>query len=104
MSSTLSWKRAGPQTKTGTANADFVNDLVSCIGSKSADATFLWEVAGSSNTNPFYVNLRRKSGAAGRIMFICHSSTPAGTNPVLYDAAPTTNQWAVAYFPAGTAN
>ncbi len=101
MSALLTWKKAGPQAKTGTGSGEFVDDLVSLINSKSGDATFLWEVASSSNTNPFYVVLKRKSGAAGRLMFICFSSAPAGNNPAFLQANPTANNWMATWFPAG---
>jgi hypothetical protein len=101
MSALLTHHVAGPQAKTGTGNADFVNDLVSLVNSKSGDADFKWQIASSQNSNPFYVVLKRKDASNGRIMLICHSSAPAGANSAIYGGSPTANSWCITWFPNG---
>lgn len=103
MSATLTWYNYGLGTKTGTAVANFFDDLDTLITSKSGDANFKWEKAGkNSGSTPYYLLLRRKDGSAGRIGIICWTSGPAANNIAILDTAPTTNQIYVAWFPSGT--
>lgn len=105
MSSTLTWAKAGPQTKTGTAVGDCFTDLKSLIDSKSGDASFPWEVSASNlASTPYYVALKPKSGANGRILVVCWTSAPAGNNAAILDTAPTSNVVFVAWFPNGNVN
>ncbi|MBS0330787.1 MAG: hypothetical protein JSR30_13100 [Proteobacteria bacterium] len=101
MSATLTWYHSGLGTKTGTTNAALIDDLVTLINSKSGDANFKWQVASSQNTNPFYIVLKRKDGSAGRILLVIWSSSPAGNNSAILDAAPALNALYGAYFPNG---
>jgi hypothetical protein len=105
MSATLSWASSGAGTKTGTAIGNLFADLVTLITSKAGDAAFSWEVA-SSNTGstPYQITLKPKDGSAGRILLVAWSSAPAGNNSAILDAAPTTNTFYGAFFPAGNVN
>ncbi len=103
MSATVSWASSGLGTKTGTTNQLCLDDLNTLITSKSGDATFKWEVAGSSTgATPRYTLLRRKDGSAGRIAIIIWDSAPAANNAAILDTTPTSNAVQFAYFPAGT--
>ena len=105
MSATVTWASSGLGAKTGTTNQTCLDDLVTLVNSKSADATFKWEVAGSATgATPRYVNLRRKNASPGRIAVIIWDSGPAGNNAAILDGVPLANGLQVAYFPAGTAN
>lgn len=102
MSATLTWASSGLGTKTGTAIADCFNDLDTLITSKSGDATFFWQVAAKNvAATPYWLNLKRKDGSAGRILLICYTSAPAGTPTVMFDVTPTNSSIYGAYFPAG---
>ena len=102
MSATLTWASSGAATKTGTTINTLLDDLDTLITSKSGDATFSWEVASkSSAATPFYLVLKPKDGSAGRILLLCYTSAPAGSNSAIFDAAATTNVLYGAYFPAG---
>jgi hypothetical protein len=102
MSATLTWASSGAVTKTGTTINTLIDDLDTMVTSKAGDGTFFWQTAAkSSAATPFWINLKPKSGAAGRILLLCYTSAPAATQPVLFDAAPTTNVLYIAYFPAG---
>lgn len=103
MSTTLSWASSGAGTKTGTTNALLLDDIDTLITSKSADATFKWEVAGKSNAGtPRYLLLRRKDASAGRIALIIWDSAPANNNVAILDGAPTNGALQFVWFPAGT--
>jgi hypothetical protein len=105
MSATLTWASSGNGTKTGTAVANFFDDLDTLITSKAGDATFYWQKAGkNSAATPYWLLLSRKDASNGRILIVCWTSAPAGNNAAILDTAPTTNQVYIAYFPAGTAN
>jgi len=105
MSATLAWASSGNGAKTGTAIANFIDDLDTLITSKSGDASFSWQTAGKNNAGtPYWIVLSRKGGAAGRILIVCWTSAPAANNAAILDTAPTTNQIYIAWFPAGTAN
>lgn len=102
MSATLTWNFSGLGTKTGTAVAAYFTDLKALVDSKNGDSNFKWTVASSSLAGtPYYVVLKRKDGSAGRILFICWTSSPAGNNSAILEAAPSLNALNVAYFPAG---
>lgn len=102
MSATLAWQNSGLGAKTGTTVAAAIADIATLVSSKSGDAAFLWAVASSSTAaSPNYVVLKRKSGAAGRILIACWTSAPAGNNAAILDAAPTSNALYIAFFPAG---
>ena len=102
MSATLTWSSSVAAAKTGpTMNALF-DKLDTLITSKSGDATFFWQVASkSSASTPFYLVLKPKDGSAGRILLLCYTSAPAGSNSAIFDTAATTNVLYGAYFPAG---
>lgn len=102
MSATLTWASSGAITKTGTTIATLLDDIDTMLTAKAGDATFYWQKASkSSASTPYYLVLKPKSGAAGRILLLCYTSAPAGTQPVLFDQAPSTNVLYVAYFPNG---
>ena len=102
MSATLTWASSGGATKTGTTINTLLDDLDTLITSKSGDATFSWQVASkSSATTPFYLVLKPKDGSAGRILLLCYTSAPAGSNSAIFDTAATTNVLYGAYFPSG---
>lgn len=102
MSATLTWASSGNGTKTGTAIANFFDDLDTLVTSKSGDATFFWETAGkNSGSTPYYLLLRRKDSSAGRIAIIHWSSAPAANNAAILDTTPSTGVF-IAWFPAGT--
>jgi hypothetical protein len=104
MSATLTWFNSGLGTKTGTAVGNFFTDFKTLIDSKAGDANFTWEVAASSlASTPYYLWLRPKGGANGRILLISWTSAPAGNNAVILDTAPTTSATYVCYFPNGNA-
>lgn len=102
MSATLTWQNSGIGAKTGTTVAALIADIVSIVSSKSGDAAFAWQVASSNTaTSPNYVVLKRKSGAAGRVLMVVWTSAPAGNNAAILDAAPSVNNLYTAFFPAG---
>lgn len=102
MAATLTWASSGLGTKTGTAVGNLFSDLVTLINSKSGDSTFSWQVASSNvASTPYQITLKPKSGAAGRILLVMYTSAPAGTQPVLFDAAPVTDNLFLAWFPSG---
>lgn len=102
MSATLTWYNSGLGTKTGITNAALIDDLVALFNSKSGDANFSWQVASSNSaTSPNYIVLKRKSGAAGRILLLNYTSAPGSQPANLFDSAPTVNNLYGAYFPAG---
>lgn len=104
MSATLTWASSGAGAKTGTAVGNFFTDLKTLVDSKSADATFSWEVSASSlASTPYYVWLRPKSGANGRILLISWTSAPAGNNSAILAGTPATTITYGCYFPNGTA-
>lgn len=104
MSATLTWYNSGLATKTGTTIATFLTDLKTLIDSKSADSNFTWEVSASSLAGtPYYLWLRPKSGAVGRILIISWTSNPAGNNTAILDGTPVTTMLFMAYFPNGNA-
>lgn len=107
MSATLTWRRAGPATKTGTTFATMIDDIVSAVNSVSGDADYKWQVASSSNTSPFYVVLKRKNGSAGRVLLFGYSSVPGTPHTTLFEASSLSgfnNYCWVAYFPNGNAD
>jgi len=102
MSATLSWNYSGLGTKTGTAVANLINDIVTLVNSKSGDSNFKWQVASSNNAStPYYVVLKRKDASAGRILLVVWTSAPAGSNSAILDTAPSTNNLYGAWFPSG---
>lgn len=102
MSATLTWFNSGLGTKTGTAIGNLFTDLKNLIDSKNGDSNFSWTVASSSLAGtPYYICLKPKSGAAGRILLIAWSSAPAGNNSAILEATPTSNAVQICYFPAG---
>lgn len=104
MSATLTWFNSGLGTKTGTAVGNFYTDMKTVIDSKSGDADFTWEVSASNlGSTPYYLWLRPKGGANGRILMISWTSSPAGNNSAILDTAPSTSGTYVAWFPNGTA-
>jgi hypothetical protein len=105
MSATLTWFSSGLGVKLGTTRADFITDLNNLVVTKVADANFKWEVASVSVAgNPNWLCLKRKSGAAGRILIVAYTAAPAGANTALFDVAAgsilTTGAY-IAWFPAG---
>lgn len=101
MAALLTWQNSGLVTKTGTTATTLFNDMVTLITSKSGDAAFKWEVASSSTAGPMYIVLKRKTGAAGRILIVLWVGLPAGNNSAILDDAPQTDQPYVAWFPSG---
>lgn len=105
MSSTLSWASSGLGVKTGTARADFFNDLNTLVSSLASDSRFSWQVASASVAgNPNYIVLKRKSGSVGRILIVAYTSAPAGANTTLFDVAAgsiATTLPYIAWFPSG---
>lgn len=102
MATVLTWLNSGLGTKTGTTVAAFITDFVSLFNSYSANPNYLWQVASSSTAgNPHWIVLKRKSGAAGRILLVLWTSAPAGNNAAILDVAPTTNTAYLAWFPNG---
>lgn len=102
MSATLTWASSGLGTKTGTAIANLIDDIDTLVSSKSGDSSFFWQVAAkNSAATPYWINLKRKDGSAGRILLICYTSGPAGTNTAMFDTTPTSNSVYGLYFPAG---
>jgi hypothetical protein len=105
MSSTITWASSGNGTKTGTAAANFFDDLDTLITSKSGDSTFKWQKAGkNSAATPFWLLLSRKDASVGRLLIVCWTSAPAGNNAAILDTAPSTNNIFIAWFPQGNAN
>ena len=104
-SATLTWYNSGLATKTGTTGTTYLQDLKTLMDSKAADPNFSWEVCDSNfvSANTRYVNMRPKSGAAGRILLVNWITAPGVNNPVLLDQSPTIGGGVVyyAYFPNG---
>lgn len=106
MSATLTWYNSGLGTKTGTAVGNYFTDYKTLFDSKAADPNFSWEVAASSLAGtPYYLWLRPKSGAVGRILLVCWTTNPAGNNAAILQSTPQTGSSVVyiAYFPNGNA-
>lgn len=102
MAATLTWFNSGLGVKTGTTAAALIDDLVTLFNSKSADNNFAWQVASSANTgDPLQITLKRKSGAAGRILLLIYTSAPASQPAVIFGQAPTANSLYGAFFPQG---
>lgn len=102
MAATLTWFNSGLGAKTGTTAAALIDDLVALVNSKSADNNFAWQVASSANTgNPLQITLKRKSGAAGRILLLIYTSAPASQPAVIFGQAPTNNTLYGTFFPQG---
>ena len=105
MSATLTWAGSGLGTKTGTGNANVLDDLDTLITSKAGDATFFWQKAGkSSATTPRWLLLSPKDGSNRRIAIIIFDSAPAANNAAILDTTPTSNVVQIVYFPNGSAN
>ncbi len=105
MSATLTWASSGNCTKTGTANANFLDDLDTLITAQAGNAAFFWQKAGKQSvTTPLYLLLSRKDGSVGRIAIIIWSSSPAANNAAILDTTPGTSLPYIAWFPAGNAN
>jgi len=105
MSATLTWYNSGNGTKTGTAIGNLFADMVTLINAVDVGADFSWEHAGSNTgSTPYYIVLKPKSGAAGRILIVAWSSAPAGNNAAILDTTPQSNQLYIAYFPSGNVN
>ena len=72
------------------------------FNANSANPNYLWQVASSSVAgNPHWIVLKRKSGAAGRVLIVLWTSAPAGNNAAILDTAPSANNVYVAWFPNG---
>ncbi len=105
MSATLTWASSGNCTKTGTANANFLDDLDTLITAQSGNAAFFWQKAGKQSvTSPLYLLLSRKDGSDGRIAIIIWSSSPAANNVAILGTTPTTSLPYIVWFPSGNAN
>jgi hypothetical protein len=105
MSATLQWHSSGLGVKTGTARANFINDLATLFNANLSDSNFSWKVASVSTAgNPNYIVIKRKDGSDGRILIVAYTSAPAGSHTVLFDvsagAIATTAPY-VAWFPSG---
>ena len=100
--STLTWQSSGLATKTGTSMTAYFTDFAAMVNSKLGDANFAWQVAASNlGATPFWVNLKRKDGSPGRILFIAWTTNPGVNNPVLLDTTPQTANTYLAFFPNG---
>lgn len=108
MSATLQWFSSGLGAKTGTARANFIDDLATLFNANLSDANFSWQVASVSTAgNPNYLVLKRKNGSAGRILIVAYTAPPAGANSALFDVAAGSISITipyVAWFPAGNAD
>jgi len=102
MAALLTWNNAGPQVQTSTSVGDCFTDLKNLIDSVLANALYKWQVSSSNLAGtPYYVTLKPKSGAAGRILIVCWTGAPAGNNVAILDTTPTSNQLHICYFPNG---
>jgi len=105
MSATLTWYSSGFGAKTGTTATTFIQDIKTLMDSKAADPNFSWEVCDSNfvSANTRYLNMRPKSGAAGRILIVIWVTAPGVNNPVLLDQSPTIggSNFYIAFFPNG---
>lgn len=102
MSATLTWFNSGLATKTGTGVANLFADLETLIDSKAGDANFSWAKASSNvGSSPYYLVLKPKSGAAGRILLLTYSSAPAANNAAIFTGNPAANNIYCTYFPSG---
>lgn len=102
MSATLTWFNSGLGTKTGTGVANLIDDIVALVNSKSGDANFSWAVASSNNAGtPYYIVLKPKSGAAGRVLLVNFTSLPANNNAAILSGNPTANATYCYWFPNG---
>jgi hypothetical protein len=105
MSATLTWASSGLGAKTGTARADFFNDLAALVSSVAPNPAFSWQIASASVAgNPNYIVLKRKDGSPGRILIVGYTGAPAGANTTIFDVAAgsvlTTLPY-IAWFPSG---
>ena len=105
MSATLTWRVAGPFTKTGTAVGNHFTDLRDLINTKSGDANYKWQVASSNvGSTPYQITLKRKDGSAGRILIVHYSSgapTATGANSIYDAGSVSVNSNYIAWFPNG---
>jgi hypothetical protein len=105
MSATLQWFSSGVGVKTGTARANFIDDLATLFNANLSDSNFSWRVASwSTAANPNYLVLKRKNGSAGRILIVAYTAAPAGANTTLFDVSAGSISIAgpyVAWFPSG---
>lgn len=102
MSATLTWYHTGLGTKTGTAIGNCFADLETLIDSKAADGNFSWAKASANvGSSPYYIVLKPKSGAAGRILLLAYTSGPAANNAAIFNATPAGSCVYCTYFPSG---
>lgn len=101
---TLTWKAlpASPALSTVAVTAlGWLTVLKSHIDSLAANADMHWEVCSSElAVAPYHVNLKRKAGGNGRILFIVTTSSSGTTyNPQLFNYSWTAGNLRAAWFP-----
>lgn len=101
----LTWHQATPTVRVTPASAsqdDVLAGWNAVVTANSADAAAYWEVAEYQSTSPRYLLLKRKNGAAGRIIiFGQNGSTP---NAAAVRGTATASVHYIAYSASSTAN
>lgn len=105
-SSTVSWKVSALHQATQTGSSEhFFNDLGTLVNGNAADPEFRWQVADSDvSSNPRYINLKRKDGSPGRLIYFSFTSTlsSGNANPVIFDPENHGASYiGCAFFPSG---
>jgi hypothetical protein len=110
MSATLTWSEnhgeSAAQSTFGATNQGAIQLMNQHFTALAAFSDFPWTVCSHEGTTaPWYVTLKRKSGAAGRIVFIAVASAPGVTyNPQLGSLSWSSAGVRAAYFPAATSD
>lgn len=86
----------------GSAITEFLTNIVTLVNANSGNAAASWQLASDqSGASPAYVTLKRKNGAAGRIMFIAGTAQNAAATRA---TAPATNILYIGYAPTTTSD
>ncbi len=107
---TLTWSEnhgnSNPQSTFGTTNQGAIQLLNQYFTALAAFADFPWEVCSFEGTTaPWFLTLKRKSGAAGRIVFIGVTSAPNTTyNPQLGNITWNATGVRAGWFPAASSD
>lgn len=107
---TLTWSEnhgdSNPQSTFGATTQGAIQLLNQYFTTLAAQADFPWQVCSHEGTTaPWFVTLKRKTGAAGRIIFIGVNTAPISTyNPQLGTMTWNVAGMRVAYFPDATSD
>jgi hypothetical protein len=106
MAAVLTWFCSGISASQSAANAaGLINDYEALFNTNFSNPASYWQVAGKNvSGQTLWLVLKRKSGAAGRILMIWFGSAPAAANPTIFDTTPLANNGYIAWFPNATAD